>query len=45
LRFPCNLRQSVGQIVFERERCPHTDIMMPRISDVKMPVAKYTPEA
>ena len=36
LRFPSNLRQSVGQIVFERERCPHRDIMMPLISDVKM---------
>ena len=28
-RFTCDLRQSVGQIVFEREGCPRMDIMMP----------------
>ena len=36
LRFPYDLRQPVGKIVFEREGRPHTDIMMPRLSDVKM---------
>ena len=45
MRFPRDLRELVGKIVFEREGCPHTDIMMPFESDVKMLVAEYTPEA
>ena len=36
LRFPCDLRELVGKIVFEREGCPHRDIMMPLSFDVKM---------
>ena len=36
LRFPCDLREPVGKIVFECEGCPHRDIMMPLSFDVKM---------
>ena len=45
LRFPRDLGQPVGKIVFDREGCPHIDIMMPLVPDVKMPLPKCTPEA
>ena len=35
-RFARNLREVVGQIVFDREGRPHIDIMMPLTFDVKM---------